>query len=129
MFARILTLAVFGFCTVGCDGAEPAERTPLAETQTASGSATKEKPSAAKSAAVSFAKDVLPILKSRTEGKVYKCVICHPDYEKLDNVRKPDVIKDVIRSMEEGSMPIGGTQVAESDIALLKKWVKDGYKP
>jgi hypothetical protein len=132
MLAKILTLVFLGVGAVACDGAEPGERRPLTQTQSASGatkSGTSKKEVTSASAKLSFAKDVLPILKARTEGKVYKCTICHPDYESLENVSKPDVAQDIIRSAEEGTMPVGGTKVASSDIAILKKWVKDGYRP
>jgi hypothetical protein len=81
---------------------------------------------------VSFEADVLPILKSNTTGKVYKCTVCHGYMLKEDAITEKSA-RNIVKFSTDKSMPLskeeGATsdKVQEADIAILNQWVTEKF--
>lgn len=79
-------------------------------------------------AQVTFYGDLLPILRSQSKDKVYKCTTCHAHYNKPDSMNNLDEINRVIESMENGRMPRGGDFVPKDKIEMFRIWQLQGFQ-
>ena len=72
--------------------------------------------------ALTFQKDILPILSSAKTDEVYKCTFCHAGYSKEETFAEKSKIDNVIAQVEELKMPLNGDEMRKEQIALIKKW-------
>lgn len=77
---------------------------------------------------VTFYGDLLPILSSNVDGKVYKCTTCHADMAKPDALNTVDKVNRAIESMENGRMPRPGNPVPKDKIELFRIWQLQGFQ-
>ncbi len=77
---------------------------------------------------VTFYGDLLPILSSVEDGKVYKCTTCHAEMGKPDGLNTVTKLGRAIESMENGRMPRPGNAVPPAKIELFRIWQLQGFQ-
>lgn len=79
---------------------------------------------------VSFEKDILPLFTETDIDHMNDQGVMLSDF---DYMKEPDNAADVLRTLEDGSMPPtwggGGGAWSEDKVALFRSWVEGGYKP
>lgn len=76
-----------------------------------------------------FEEDILPILSSTSDGRVYKCTVCHSKYNEIDVTKQQiDKILTAIVSQDRRMPPDDvGNSISKSDRALLIAWKNAGF--
>jgi hypothetical protein len=78
--------------------------------------------------AVTFYQDVLPILRSNTTDRIYRCTVCHAPYNNPEMVAKPRVIDAIIDAIETQYMPPFQNRMRAEDLEVLKLWRRSGMQ-
>jgi hypothetical protein len=75
-----------------------------------------------------YKKDVLPILSSSTEGKVYRCTVCHNAVYSQELTDESAATK-MLEEIKSQRMPNGESmdKVAPEDVAIIEKWVTQKF--
>lgn len=79
-------------------------------------------------AAVTFYRDVLPILRSNNGRRNYRCLVCHSSYSKAEIVAKPRIMDAIISSIETQYMPPDKNRILPEDLEVLKLWRRSGMQ-
>jgi hypothetical protein len=79
--------------------------------------------------AVTFYKDILPLLNTNLPDRQYECTQCHASYADPAVVAKASLVDDIIASVESGFMPMNeGPRMRKEDIEVLKLWRRSGMQ-
>jgi hypothetical protein len=79
--------------------------------------------------AVTFYKDILPLLTTNLPDRQYECTQCHASYGDPNGVAKARVVDDIIASVESGFMPMNeGPRMRKEEIEILKLWRRSGMQ-
>lgn len=86
------------------------------------------KPDPTQPPAVTFTKDILPLLSSVEAGRIFKCTVCHRGYTDYETLAKPETLGRILpRVLPGGNMPLNGDKMSSKDIQLLLDWQNLGF--
>ena len=75
-----------------------------------------------------FEDDILEMLGSTDDGRVYKCTVCHSRYTDPANVASEQSAKQILAAIKPGgNMPLNADKVVSADIAMFEKWMEAGF--
>ena len=117
-WSLLILLLVTGACNNG-GGKQEDNKAPIGTAQAsgqAAGAASAGGPGAAAPPAI------MQILSANTEGRSYKCTVCHSEYLDPKVMSRPAVRNKIIDSIVDGSMPLEGDRVSPQDLATLRAW-------